>query len=98
LEVDYPTDSLELMVGGEEIEVAVTQLAPAEPVFTATSERFIHFHGENLPRATVINVRLSSLSGDSNPVFTVLWVIIAAVVIGIAVYLLRRGRREKVDE
>jgi len=98
LVVDYYTDSLEVMIGGEGVEVAVTQLAPAEPVFTATSERFIHFHGENIPRATVIDLRISSLSGGGRPFFIILWVIIAVVIIGMAVYLLKRGRREKVNE
>ena len=98
LEVDYPTDSLELMVGGEGIVVTVTQLAPAEPVFTGTGERFIHFRGENLPRSTVINIYLSNLSGSGSVFFVILWVIIAVVIVGIAVYLLKKGRRKKPNE
>jgi hypothetical protein len=93
LVVDYPTDSLEVMVGGEEIEVAVTQLAPAEPVFTATNERFIHFHGENLPRGMVINLQLTDISGASRLPFVILWVIIAVIIAGTAFYLVKRGRR-----
>ena len=98
LEINYPTDSLELMVGGEGIEVTVTQLAPAEPVFTGTGERFIHFRGENLPRSTVINIYLSNLSGSGSVFFVILWVIIAVVIVGIAVYLLKKGRRKKPNE
>ena len=98
LEINYPTDSFELMVGGEGIEVAVSQLAPAEPVFTATNERFIHFQGENLSRGTVLNVHLSNLSEGGGVLFTILWVIIAVVIIGMAVYLLRRRRRKKTSE
>ena len=45
LEVDYPTGSFVLMLGGEYVEVATNQLAPAEPVITDTGERFIHFRG-----------------------------------------------------
>jgi hypothetical protein len=93
LEIDYPTDSFELMVGGEGIEVAVSQLAPAEPVFTATDERFIHFRGENLARGTIINVHLSNLSDGGGTFLVILWVIIAVVIIGLAVYLLNRRRK-----
>lgn len=97
-EIDYPTDSFELMVGGEGIEVAVSQLAPAEPVFTATNERFIHFRGESLLRGTVINIHLSNLSEGGGVFLTVIWVIIAIVIVGMAVYLLKRRKRENTDE
>jgi len=93
LKVDYPTDSLELMVAGENIEAAVTQLAPAEPVTTDAGERFIHFRGENIPRGTVIKLRLSNLSGDDRLFLIVLSVTIAAIVIiGTAAYLLKKKR------
>jgi hypothetical protein len=96
--VDYPTESLELMVGGEDIEVSVDQLAPAEPVITSTGERFIHFWGENLPGGTVINLRLynPSAGGGLSPV--VLGVIIAVVIIGIAVYMVRKRRKGDENE
>ena len=98
LEISYPTDIYELMVGGEETEVAVTQLAPAEPVFTSTGERFIHFWGEDLPRGTVINLRLSNLSENGSMFLIILWVMIAVVIAGIIVYLLKKVRREKPNE
>ena len=98
LKVDYTTDSLELMVAGEDIEAAVTRLAPGEPVVTDTGERFIHFQGENLPRNTIINLRLSNLSGGSDSLLIVLLVIIAVVIIGLAVYIMiRRKMRAGVD-
>ncbi len=98
LEISYPMDIYELMVGGEEIEVAVTQLAPAEPVFTSTGERFIHFRGEDLPHGTVINLRLSNLSENGSMFLTILWVIIAVVIAGIIVYPLKKVRRKKSNE
>jgi hypothetical protein len=98
LQISYPTDSYALMVGGEEIEVAVTQLAPADPVFTSTGERFIHFQGEALPRGTVINLSITNLSQNGSPFLTILWVIIAAVIVGIIFYLLKKGRRAKPNE
>jgi hypothetical protein len=98
LQVDYPTDVLDIMVAGEDIEVAVTQLTPADPIVTGTGERFIHFHGENILRNTVINLSLSHLSDGGSPFFVILWVIIAVVIIGIAVYLLKRWRRGKTNE
>jgi len=97
LEVNYRTDNLEVMVQGEGIEVAVTQLAPAEPVVTGTGERFIHFRGENLPRGTVINLRLYDMSGGGGLHFIVIWVIIAVVIVGIAVYLVQRRKRENTN-
>jgi len=97
LEVNYPTDSLELMIGGRDIEVTVTQLAPAEPVITDTGERFIHFRGGNLPRDTVVNLRLSNLSGDGCVSLIILWSIIAVVIAGIAVYLAKRRKSENTN-
>ena len=98
-EIDYPTDSLELMVAGEDIEVTVKQLAPADPVITDTGERFIHFRGENLPRDTVIDFHLSLMSGTSNVFFIVLWVIIGVAVVGTAVYIvMKRAKRENAGE
>ena len=98
LEINYPTDSFELMVGGEDIEVTVTQLAPAEPVFSDTGARFIHFRGEYLPRGTMINLRLADLSGGSGLFFTILWVIIAVVIVGITIYFLKKKGRENANE
>ena len=98
LEIDYPTDSLDVMVEGEDIEVSSTQLAPAEPVNASTGEKFIHFRGESIPRGTVINLHLSSLSGGSGLSSVSLWVIIAVVIISLTVYLMRRMKREDTIE
>ena len=82
----------------EGIEASATQLAPAEPVFTDTGERFIHFQGKNLPRNTIINLRLSGLSIDSGSLWPILGVIIAIVLVaGMAVFLVRR-RRAGIEE
>lgn len=98
LVIDYPADIVELMVAGEDIEVSVSQLAPADPVVTDTGERFIHFHGENFPRNTVINLGLSNLSGGSGFPLYILWIIIAVVVAGIVVYVVTRKRKAVVHE
>ncbi|MFC1949357.1 carboxypeptidase-like regulatory domain-containing protein [Chloroflexota bacterium] len=92
LEIDYPTDTIELMVGGEGIEVSVSRLAPSEPVFTEADERFIHFRGENYASGTVIELSLSGLSGGGVPYFIAIWVIIAMVIAGTAIYLIRRNK------
>jgi len=97
LKVDYPTDSFELMVAGENIEAAVTQLAPVEPVTTDAGERFIHFRGENIPRGTVIKLRLSSLS-ENNSLFVVPCVITAIIIVGVAAYLLKRKKRGSTND
>jgi hypothetical protein len=94
LTVDYPTDSLEVMIDSEDIETAVTQLAPAEPVISDTGVSYLHFQGENLPRNTVINLRLSDLFKSGGFPLYILWIIIAVVVVGgTALYLIRRKRR-----
>jgi len=93
LKVDYPTDSLELMIAGEDIEAAVAQLAPAKPVITDTGQRFIHFQGKNLPRNTMIDLHLTNLSRGRDFPIVILWIIIAIVVASTTVYLIRRKRR-----
>lgn len=98
LEVDYPTDSLELLVEGENVEVTVAQLAPAEPVITETDEHFIHFRGENLSRGMVLNLHLYDISGGSTLFLAILWVIIAAVIAGIAAYLVKIKKRQSTNE
>ncbi|MBA7703283.1 hypothetical protein ES703_112065 [subsurface metagenome] len=98
LAVNYPTDILELMVEGDGVEVAVSQLAPAEPVVVDTGERYIYFQGQNLSRNEVIKVCLSNLSGGGGFPLFILWVIIAVVVAGIAVYMVRRTRKVGTDE
>ena len=93
LSVDYPTDSLEVLMGGEYIEAAVTQLAPAEPVVSDSGESYIRFQGTNLPHSTVINLRLSDLSRSNGFPLYILWIIIAVVIVGIAIYMIRRKKR-----
>jgi len=96
--INYPTDILELMVEGDGVEVAVSRLAPVEPVVTDTGERYLYFQGQNLSRDEVINVRLSNLSGSGGFPLYILWIIIAVVVAGIAVYVIRRTRKAGTDE
>ncbi|MCK4862931.1 MAG: hypothetical protein KAS25_01485 [Dehalococcoidales bacterium] len=97
LVINYPTDVLELMVEGEGVEVAVSRLAPAEPVVTDTGERYIYFQGQNLSRNEVINVRLSNLSGGGGFPLFILWIVIATAVACIAVYMIRRIRKVDID-
>ena len=93
LTVDYPTDNLEVLIGGEDIEAAVTQLAPTEPLVTESGKSYIRFEGTNLARNTVINLQLSDLTkGGGFPLY-IIWIIIALVVVGTAFYLVRRKRR-----
>ena len=93
LTVDYPSDSLEVLIGGEDIEAAVTQLAPTEPLVTDAGESYIRFQGTGLPRNSVINLQLSDLSRGSGLPLYILWIIIAVVVVGIVYYLIRRKKR-----
>ncbi len=92
LQVDYPADSLEIMIASEDIEVSVSQLAPADPVVTNSEERYMHFHGENITRGTMVNLSLSNLSGGGGFPPYIAWIIIGLIVIGIVVYLMFRRR------
>jgi hypothetical protein len=98
LVVDYPTDSMQLLVSGEDIEVATAELTPGGPIYTDTGERYIRFWGEDIPRGTVINILISNLpgGGGGGVFFIILGVVIAVVVIaGIAVFVFRKKRRQK---
>jgi hypothetical protein len=96
LGVDYPTDNYELLVAGENIEVAVARLAPAEPVVADSGERYIHFQGENMGRGTVLGVHIYTSSGENRLLFLILGGVAALAIIGIAVYLVkRRGQGNK---
>ena len=92
LPVDYPTDALHVMVQGEDIEVASTRLSPADPIVMETGEQYIHFTGDSLNRGDIVDIRLSSLSGDTNSILIILGVIAAVVIIGLGTYFLIRKR------
>jgi hypothetical protein len=99
LTIDYPTDNLEVMIGGEDIEAAVTQLAPAEPVTSEAGVTYLHFQGENISRNVVIDLQLADLSQSSGfSLFIIIWVIIVVVVVSIAFYLIRKGKKRGADE
>jgi hypothetical protein len=99
LKVDYPTDSLEIMVGGGDTEVAVSQLAPADPVVTGEGERFIHFQGKDLPRDMIINLHLANLSGGGISPWQIGGVVIGIMIVaGAAFYLVRRKRKARASE
>lgn len=94
--VDYPTDSMQLLVSGEDIEVATAELTPGGPIYTDTGERYIRFWGEDIPRGTVINILISNLPrGGGGGFFIILGVVIAVVIVGIAVFMLRKKRRQE---
>ncbi len=90
---DYTTDVFDLMVGGGTLEVASSQLAPAEPVVTEEGARYIHFRGENLPRGGTITIYLTDTSrGGGFPLY-VIWIIIALIIAAAAAGWLWRARR-----
>lgn len=95
LELAYHTYDLEVMVGGDDIEVSTAQLAPAEPVETEDGEEYIHLWGENLAGGTVVSLRISSETGGIAATSVMLWVLAGATVIAVAVWLTRQARRKR---
>jgi len=93
LELDFPVSSFSLMVGGKNIEIAASQLSPAEPVTTNTGKQFIHLRGESLPPDTVLDVHLYGLSGSKGLSAVVLWVIAAIIIVCIVVYIFWRKKK-----
>ncbi len=93
--VDYPTDSMQLLVSGEDIEVATAELTPGGPIYTDTGERYIRFWGEDIPRGTVINILISNLPGGGVVLFIIIGVVIVVIIAGIAVFMFRKKRRQK---
>jgi hypothetical protein len=98
LMIDYPTDSLEVMIGGQDIEAAVTQLAPAEPVTSDAGISYLHFQGENLPRNTTIDLQLTDLSRSSGFPLYIIWVVIGVIAVCVVFYLVRSRKRQDADE
>lgn len=98
LVIDYPADSVEVMVSGEDIEVSAGQLAPAEPVVNDAGERLIHFHGKYFPRNAVISLGIADLSGGGGFPLYIVWIIIAAAAAGIIIFTVVRKRRRGSNE
>ncbi len=94
LKADYPTDALDVMVTGEDIEVSSARLVPAEPVETDDGQQYVHFTGGYLDRGDAIDIRLSSSSGESGTLAVVLWTVGPVAALCLAVYLVRKSRAQ----
>ncbi len=94
LPVDYPTDTVHVLVQGEDIEVASTRLSPADPIITDTGGEFIHFVGDSLSRGDTVDIRISSLSGGNSPSLIIFGAIAVVVIIGFVTYYLMRKRAQ----
>jgi len=87
--IDYPCDSIDVMVEGEDIEVASARLSPADPVEMEMGQRFIHFRSENINRGEVVDVRLSFLSAGDNFIPLIIIVVVSILILALAGYFLR---------
>jgi hypothetical protein len=90
--VYYPTGNYDLLVQGENVEVASDQLAVAEPLFISDIW-FKHLSGNDLAAGDVLVARFSNLRPASTQ-SAILWVVLALVVLtggfGLAYYVSRR--------
>jgi hypothetical protein len=90
LPIDYPTESMELLISGEGIETAVSGLVPADPVITEENERYIHFQGTDITRGAEIGITISRVSESILPYVVARCGIIAVMAAGIIIYLRKR--------
>jgi hypothetical protein len=96
--VDYPTDYIDVMVRSDGVEVSTGQLAPDEPVETATGEKYIHFTGLDISHDSIIEIRLDKITDDSFSILITVIGVIAFVIIvsSITIYLLRRNKKQAI--
>ncbi len=96
--VNYPTASYNLLVQGEGVEVASNQLTAGEPM-EIEGMWFNQLSGQELTVDETVVARLSGLPYSNNR-GTILWVVLALVVLGAGAgftYLMRRGKLQPVD-
>jgi hypothetical protein len=85
------------MVTGEGIEVMVDRMAPADPVFAETGERFIHFEGTDLQRNSLFHVTITGpATSPSIPVFV--WIIVAVFVASVITFVIIKRVGNKANE
>jgi 5-hydroxyisourate hydrolase-like protein (transthyretin family) len=92
--MDYPTDTLHVMVQGEDVEVTSTRLSPDDPIIMETGEQYIYFNGGSFDRGDTVDVCLSSLAGDSSLVFIIIGAVAVVVIIGCIAYFMMRKRAQ----
>lgn len=96
--VDYPADAFEVMVAGEDIEAAMSRLAPADPVTDDTGRRYIRFAGEDLARGEAVTLQLSNLPGGGGFSMVVVWIAAAAVAACVVAFIVVRRKRVSGDD
>ncbi len=97
--VNYPTASFILIVQGEGTKVTSDRLTVGESVVDAEGIWFNYLSGQELASGDVLTIHLSGLPGTDNQ-NTVIWVILALVVLGAGFgfsYLLRKKRLQPVS-
>ena len=88
----YSTDYLEVMVQSDDVEVTTGQLTPADPVETATGERYIHYTGQNISSDSSIDIHLAGSSGNSSFIFLISIIIFAIVIVAVVLFFVKRKR------
>ena len=96
LQINYPMDTLRVMVQDSDVEIAGDQLVEIEKISTQTGEQFIQLIAENLSEGTVLNISISPSPGKFDWVSLILWVIAGLLILAIIVLLIKRGKRRAV--
>ncbi len=92
LYINYPTDTLRVMVQGSDVEVASDQLVEIEPISAQTGEQFIQLMAENVADGSVINISISPSPGKFDWVALILWILAGLLVVAVILFLIRMGK------
>lgn len=95
--VNYPTESFDLLVQGEEIKIVSDHLTTEEGM-NIEGTWFNRLSGKNLTRGNVLVTQLANLPATKSQGGTIKWIILTLVVLagGFLVYFLRKKRVQPV--
>lgn len=94
--VNYPMASFDLLVQGEDTDVASDQLIAQEPM-VVEDIRYKHLSSSELASGNILDIRLSGLPQTDNQQ-TILWVVLTLIVLGLGFgYLVRKKRLHPVS-
>jgi len=98
LSIDYPTESLDVLVSGSDVEVSTKDLMPAEPVKNDSGDHYVHFWVGNVMKGATLTLGISAALGHSDATSAALWIVAALLVAlftGCILFWVRERRRQR---